>query len=108
MARPLDLDKRRDLLNGVLQYIAVHGLGELSLRPLAAELGTSARMLVYYFGSKEDMLIQALQAYRPDLGAFFAHVDDLATLRERLLAFYSTSLGSDAQSVGVLLQVLGA
>ena len=37
----------------------VHGIEDLSLRPLAAALGTSARMLVYHFGSREG-LIRAL------------------------------------------------
>jgi AcrR family transcriptional regulator len=39
--------------------VLVHGLEDLSLRPLAAALNTSARMLLYHFGSRED-LIRAL------------------------------------------------
>lgn len=109
MARPTDLEKRQEILDGVLRYIAQQGLDELSLRPLAAELGTSARMLVYYFGSKEQMLIQALQAYRPNMDALFSDVTDAAMLRQRLRTFYNASLdGDEGQSVRVLLQILGA
>ncbi|WP_328863034.1 TetR/AcrR family transcriptional regulator [Streptomyces sp. NBC_00306] len=37
-----------------------NGLADLSLRPLAKALGTSDRMLLYYFGSKEQLVAQAL------------------------------------------------
>ncbi len=54
---------RRDaLLAGAIDYVAGHGLADLSLRPLAAALGTSARMLVFHFASKEGLL-RALLAH---------------------------------------------
>jgi AcrR family transcriptional regulator len=37
------------------------GLQDLSLRPLAKALGTSARMLIYHFGSKEQLIIEAVK-----------------------------------------------
>ncbi|WP_406234041.1 TetR family transcriptional regulator [Nocardia sp. NBC_01009] len=108
MARPLDQAKRAELLADVVQYIADHGLADLSLRPLAAELGTSSRMLIYYFDTKEEMLVQALTTQRPDIAALFADVGDAAELRQRLSDFYTASLsGAGATSVRVLLQVLG-
>ncbi|WP_336087804.1 TetR/AcrR family transcriptional regulator [Nocardia sp. SSK8] len=109
MARPLDHRKRADLLAGVVAYIAAHGLAELSLRPLAAALGTSSRMLIHYFGTKEELLVQALATQRPDVGAVFADVTEAAQLRDRLLGFFDLNTdGSEADSVRVLLQVLGA
>ncbi|MFF7215120.1 TetR family transcriptional regulator [Streptomyces sp. NPDC008238] len=46
-----------------------HGLADLSLRPMAKALGTSDRMLLYYFGSKERLVAEALalDADRPIL-----------------------------------------
>jgi AcrR family transcriptional regulator len=38
-----------------------HGLIGLSLRPLAAELGTSDRMLIYHFGSKDELVADVLR-----------------------------------------------
>jgi AcrR family transcriptional regulator len=109
MARPLDHAKRADLLAGVVEYIAEHGLGDLSLRPLAAELGTSSRMLIHYFNTKEELLVQALTTQRPDIGAVFAGVSDAAGLRARLHEFSSVNIAGEATtSVRVLLQVLGA
>ncbi|WP_369028198.1 TetR/AcrR family transcriptional regulator, partial [Nocardia farcinica] len=83
MARPLDHAKRTELLAAVVRYIAEHGLADLSLRPLAAELGTSSRMLIYYFETKENLLVQALATQRPDISSIFAGVTDAADLRER-------------------------
>ncbi|MFI9506717.1 TetR/AcrR family transcriptional regulator [Nocardia sp. NPDC052566] len=109
MARPLDHAKRAALLADVVRYIADHGLADLSLRPLAAELGTSSRMLIYYFTTKEELLVQALTTQRPDIQAMFADVADAAALRERLADFCSASMaGEGTTSVRVLLQVLGA
>ncbi|MEV0249392.1 TetR/AcrR family transcriptional regulator [Nocardia sp. NPDC050712] len=110
MARPLDHDKRAELLAGVVAYIADHGLAELSLRPLAAELGTSSRMLIHYFGTKEELLVQALATQRPDIAAVFAGVSDAAALRARLTAFFEANVldREGSRSVRVLLQVLGA
>jgi AcrR family transcriptional regulator len=44
---------RDRLLAAALEHVATHGIGNLSLRGLAAALGTSHRMLSYHFGSRE-------------------------------------------------------
>ncbi|MET7884940.1 TetR/AcrR family transcriptional regulator [Streptomyces avermitilis] len=71
MPRPPDPAKRRDLLDRVREYMIRNGLADLSLRPLARSLGTSDRMLLYYFGSKERMVAEvlALDERRPLLRA---------------------------------------
>jgi AcrR family transcriptional regulator len=51
--------RREELITKALEYFLEHGVAGLSLRPLAGEIGTSARLLVYHFGSK-DGLIQAV------------------------------------------------
>ncbi|MEV6773458.1 TetR/AcrR family transcriptional regulator [Nocardia sp. NPDC051030] len=109
MPRPLDHARREDLLSGVINYIADHGLAELSLRPLADYLGTSSRMLIHYFGTKEHMLIAALETQRPNISAMFADIQDPETLRTRLTASYTLNTTGPARtSLRVLLQVLGA
>lgn len=60
MPRSPDPAKRRELLDQVRQYVIRNGLVDLSLRPLARALGTSDRMLLYYFGTKERMIADAL------------------------------------------------
>ena len=39
------------LLDAATEHVLAHGLGDLSLRSVAEALGTSHRMLIYYFGS---------------------------------------------------------
>lgn len=60
MGRAADLGKRADLLRRVREYVIHNGLADLSLRPLAKALGTSDRMLLYYFGTKDRLVAEAL------------------------------------------------
>jgi len=91
-----------------LAYIAERGLTELSLRPLADYLGTSSRMLIHYFGSKEQMLVAALETERPDIAGLFFDVEDIDMLRRRLIESFCVNTTSDwVRSTSVLLQVLG-
>jgi AcrR family transcriptional regulator len=52
---------RERLLAAAMEYVAEHGVGDLSLRGLAAALGTSHRMLSYHFGSREGLLIEVIR-----------------------------------------------
>ena len=61
MARTPDLEMKRELLDRVVAYLAEHGLGDMSLRPMAAALGTSPNRLVHHFGSKQELLAAALK-----------------------------------------------
>jgi AcrR family transcriptional regulator len=48
---------RKDVLCGkALDYCLAHGVAELSLRPLALKIGTSARLLIYHFGSRDGLI----------------------------------------------------
>lgn len=60
MGKEPDQKLKADLLGRVTTYILEQGLQDLSLRPLAKALGTSARMLIYHFGSKEQLIIEAV------------------------------------------------
>ena len=54
---PDDSSARRDeLLDGAVAWTIEHGLADLSLRPVAKALGTSDRMLLYYFGTKDELV----------------------------------------------------
>ncbi|WP_304455105.1 TetR/AcrR family transcriptional regulator [Nocardiopsis sp. YSL2] len=74
MSRPRDEQRRDELLAGAFDYAAQHGLANLSLRPLARALGTSDRMLMHYFGSKDELVTRILRVSRPDLDTLFASV----------------------------------
>src|SRR4029453_4888280 len=55
------MTRHDDLLDRVTDYVLEHGLIGLTLRPLAAAIGTSDRMLIYHFGSR-DALVSAVVA----------------------------------------------
>ena len=61
---------RERLLDGAIDYVGQHGLADVSLRTLAAALGTSHRMLIHHFGSKEQLwvaIVRTVEARQRDL-----------------------------------------
>jgi AcrR family transcriptional regulator len=65
---------RERLLAGAMEYVAQHGVGEISLRGLAAALGTSHRMLLYHFGSREALLIEVIRTVEEQQRAALAAI----------------------------------
>ncbi len=53
---------RQRLLDDAIAYFAEHGTADVSLRTLATAIGTSHRMLIYHFGSKEGLLVAVVRA----------------------------------------------
>lgn len=58
--------RREDLLEQSYRYVLANGLTGLSLRPLAAAIGSSPRVLLFLFGSKEALIKAILQRARTD------------------------------------------
>ena len=61
MVRTPDLERRRQLLDALVQEFAAGGIGDRSLREVAAAVGTSHRMLLHHFGSREDLLLTIVE-----------------------------------------------
>lgn len=64
MARPVNHQRRDDLLDAAVSYAIEFGFAELSWRPVAAALNVSPTTLVHYFGTKEQMLEAILERLR--------------------------------------------
>ncbi|MFJ8623409.1 TetR/AcrR family transcriptional regulator [Kitasatospora sp. NPDC093550] len=64
MGRPADPARRERTLARATDHVLAHGLAALNLRPLAAALGTSPRMLLYDFGSKQELVAAVLAEAR--------------------------------------------
>ena len=62
-------------------YTLEHGLVGLSLRPLAAALGTSDRMLLYHFGTKDDLVAAVLHTSNDRAVASIAALEPSSDLR---------------------------
>ncbi len=52
---------RQRLLDEAIEYVAANGMSDVSLRALAAALGTSHRMLIFHFGSKEGLWVEIIR-----------------------------------------------
>jgi AcrR family transcriptional regulator len=64
VSRTANPQRPKELREAIVQYLVKHGLADLSLRPLAKAVGSSPRGLLYYFGSKEKMVIEVLAEIR--------------------------------------------
>ena len=58
--------RRAELLESAYRYALEHGLADLSLRPLAAAIGSSPRVLLFLFGSKDGLVRELLAKARAD------------------------------------------
>ncbi|WP_432562971.1 TetR/AcrR family transcriptional regulator [Kineococcus sp. SYSU DK003] len=61
------MTERDRLLHLVAEHVLAHGVTTLTLRGLSRAVGSNNRMLLYYFGSKERLVGEALQAVARDV-----------------------------------------
>jgi AcrR family transcriptional regulator len=54
------------LLDQAYAYVLEHGLSDVSLRPLAAAIGSSPRVLLFLFHSKDELVASILRRARAD------------------------------------------
>lgn len=91
MARPRT-DARELLLRRVVDHLAEHGVAGISLRDLATAVGTSHRMLVYHFGSKEGLLAEVVRhveaGQRAQIEALAATSADATTVASHIRAMW--------------------
>ena len=59
--------RRPELLDAAVEYVLEHGFADLSLRPMADELGVSHSTLIRHFGTKENLVIEVMDSIRADL-----------------------------------------
>jgi AcrR family transcriptional regulator len=103
VARQANPELREAVLAKVLDFVYEHGLAELSLRRCGESIGVSARMLVYYFGTKEALVAEAIRAGRPAVADLFADIESPSELREALSTAYRHFTGEPNRRPAVLL-----
>lgn len=81
--------RQQELLERAYAYSLTHGLGDLSLRPLATAIGSSPRVLLFLFGSKDGLVRELLARARADEMAFLERVrgGSLAEMAEAVWAW---------------------
>lgn len=75
MSRTANQRRPQELRDAIVQYLIKHGLSDLSLRPLAKAVGSSPRVLLYYFGSKEKLVIEVVKQIRQQQLAAYGEVN---------------------------------
>ncbi|MYX45737.1 TetR family transcriptional regulator [Streptomyces sp. SID89] len=63
---PTPSARQNELLEAAYRYALAHGLSDLSLRPLAEAIGSSPRVLLFLFDSKDGLLRALLARARAD------------------------------------------
>jgi AcrR family transcriptional regulator len=84
--RKLSDARRRQILKAAVQVIASKGLCDTGIKDVADQAGTSPALVIYYFGTKDALLAEAL-AFAED--RFYAQTADavagMASARDRLV-----------------------
>ncbi|MGW5719375.1 TetR/AcrR family transcriptional regulator [Amycolatopsis sp. NPDC003865] len=113
----IDASPRAKLLDAAIDRIAHHGGAGQSLRALAADLGTSHRMLIYHFGSKEGLLTAVVREVEARQRAALADLDpadfwrrltdaDLRANEKLFFQLYGQALGGTPGTTGFLEGVI--
>ena len=86
MPRKAGVSQRSHLLAAALDYARTSEAPDFSLRELAAAIGTSHRMLVYHFGSREGLLIEIVRSFEAEQSVKVSALldDNTRPLMERL------------------------
>lgn len=71
-------NRKEQLRDAALAYLVEHGLTGVSLRPMAARLGTSARILMFHFKSKEGLMTEVMEELHARLQASFLKLSETA------------------------------
>jgi AcrR family transcriptional regulator len=95
MSRTANEQRPEELKSAIVQYLIEHGLSDLSLRPLAKAVGSSPRVLLYYFGSKEKMVVDVLAAIRRRQQASYREME-AATFAEACLVIWKQISARDS------------
>jgi AcrR family transcriptional regulator len=83
--------RREELLEKAYAFVLEHGLADLSLRPLSQAIGSSPRVLLYLFESKDGLVRELLaRARRDELAALEDVEGDLEAATDRLWDWLST------------------
>jgi AcrR family transcriptional regulator len=88
-------------------YVHEHGLIGLSLRPLAAELGTSNRVLLYHFGTKDQLVADVLRTSNGRSVAEVAALEPSKDLRSAVHDLWAVMEGDRCSWIYVEAAALG-
>jgi AcrR family transcriptional regulator len=78
--------RHEELLERAYEYVLDHGISNLSLRPLAQAIGSSPRVLLFLFGSKDGLIRVLLARARTEQLALAGPADTAVAIWDWLAA----------------------
>lgn len=107
-----EISERERLRSLVADYCVSNGVADLTLRNVGRAVGTNNRMLLYYFGSKEGLILEALTEANsrfPQLQGVFGALDDRnqALLPRLLEAWKSISAEVNLPYLRLFFEIFG-
>ena len=82
------MDRKDELRDRALDHCLAHGISELSLRPVALEIGSSARLLIYHFGSRDGLIAAVINEAHRRVQASFGDMLSVAEGEDLLREFW--------------------
>jgi AcrR family transcriptional regulator len=84
------VSRHDDLAEQATDYVLAHGIVGLTLRPLAAAINTSDRMLMYHFGDKDTLIAEILERSNDRAVAVISSLPPARSVRRAVLAYWRT------------------
>jgi len=82
------VSRRDELADQATDYVLNHGIVGLTLRPLAAAINTSDRMLMYHFGDKDTLIAQILERSNDRAVAVVNDLRPAGSVRRAVLGYW--------------------
>lgn len=100
-------ERREEILEATRRVILKHGLGGVTMRKIAAEVGKSTGLVNHYFEDKSGLLLATLEASMKEFGRQIdEHAADAAPGRPSVRALLKAALpGDDAQRIHWILWI---
>ncbi|WGS54229.1 TetR/AcrR family transcriptional regulator [Paraburkholderia sp. D15] len=100
------MDRKLELRDKALEYFLDNGMAELSLRPLGEQIGSSARLLVYHFGSKDGLIEAVMDEVRLRVQTSFVELMAQAGKSRILKTFWAWATAAEnSRYVRLLFEV---
>lgn len=91
------MTRREELAQLATDYVLEAGLISLSLRPLAATIGTSDRMLNYHFGNKDELVADVLRVSSERSAEMLRGLTPARSVRQAVLDLWVSISGAEQQ-----------
>ena len=99
-AARVDLSPKERLLDDVIDHFTTDGLADQSLRRIAEAIGSSHRMLLYHFGSKDGLLLEVVREVEARTQTRLAQVAEGADMRSDVVIRRMWSYLADPELAG--------